>query len=270
MRLINATSLTIETFFNKAVQQYAMLSHTWGDDEVTLQDMEAGGGRAQARKAYVKIRRICEQALRDHLNYVWIDTCCIDKTSSPELSEAINSMFTWYHRAWICYAFLVDVLSDTDPHDSGRELDSALLVLCRLVFNASDWSPIAPRRELILIIATATGIDEDTMRQMDLNGLQLLSCTSIAERMSWAATRRTTQVEDIAYCLLGIFGVNMPLLYGEGERAFLRLQEEIIKRSADELIFAWNCDATRPWVFGILAVSPACFAGCGDIIQCKG
>ncbi|EAU33497.1 predicted protein [Aspergillus terreus NIH2624] len=242
--------------------------------------MEAVGGHAQTKAGYIKIRRTCEQALRHHLNYVWVDTCCIDKTSSAELSEAINSMFTWYRRADICYAFLEDVSPSTDPHDPGGEfihsewftrgwtLQELLAPSC-LVFYASDWSPIAWRDGLILSIATATGIDKDTMQQIDRDGLEVLRCISIAERMSWAANRRTTRVEDIAYCLLGIFGVNMPLLYGEGARAFRRLQEEIIKRSADQSIFAWGRDATRSKALGIFAVSPACFAGCGDIIQCN-
>lgn len=280
MRLINAKSLTIESFFNKDVPQYAILSHRWGDDEVTLQDMEAVDGRAQKKAGYAKIRRICEQALRHHLNYAWVDTCCIDKTSSAELSEAINSMFTWYRRAEICYAFLEDVSPNTDPHDPGGEfihsewftrgwtLQELLAPSC-LEFYASDWSPIAPRGELIPSIATATGIDKDTMRQVDRDGVEVLRCISIAERMSWAANRRTTRVEDIAYCLLGMFEVNMPLLYGEGERAFRRLQEEIIKRSADQSIFAWGHDAARSKAVGIFAVSPICFAGCGDIIECN-
>lgn len=280
MRLINAKSLTIESFFNKDVPQYAILSHRWGDDEVTLQDMEAVGGHAQTKAGYAKIRQTCKQALRHHLNYAWVDTCCIDKTSSAELSEAINSMFTWYRRARICYAFLDDVSPDADPYDSGGEFIHSewftrgwtlqeLLAPSYLLFYASDWSPIALRGELIPSIATATGIDKHTMRQMDRDGVEVLRCISIAERMSWAANRRTTRVEDIAYCLLGIFGVNMPLLYGEGERAFGRLQEEIIKRSADQSIFAWRRDATRSKAVGIFAVSPACFAGCGDIVQCK-
>jgi hypothetical protein len=280
MRLINAKSLTIESFFNKEVPQYAILSHRWGDDEVSLQDMEAVGGHARTKAGYIKIRRTCEQALRHHLNYVWVDTCCIDKTSSAELSEAINSMFTWYRRARICYAFLEDVSPDADPHDSGGEfihsewftrgwtLQELLAPSC-LEFYASDWSLIAPRSELIPSIATATGIDKDTMRQVDRDGVEVLRCISIAERMSWAANRRTTRVEDIAYCLLGMFEVNMPLLYGEGERAFRRLQEEIIKRSADQSIFAWGHEAARSEALGIFAVSPACFARCGDIIQCK-
>lgn len=85
----------------------------------------------------------------------------------------------------------------------------------------------------------------------------------IAEKMSWAATRTTCRAEDVAYCLLGLFDINMPLLYGEGgEKAFVRLQEEILKHSVDRTIFAWEDSSAQQNTFqGLLAKSPACFGG---------
>lgn len=111
MRLINSKSLEMEEFigrgippFGYGIPPYAILSHTWGKEEVTFQDMQ--GSEAQNKAGFSKILSCCEQAKRDGLEWVWIDTCCIDKTSSTELSEAINSMFAWYEESAVCYAFL--------------------------------------------------------------------------------------------------------------------------------------------------------------------
>lgn len=107
----------------------------------------------------------------------------------------------------------------------------------------------------IKVLTLRTGIDEAI-----LNG-EPLSRRSIAQRMSWASKRVTTRKEDMAYCLLGIFDVNMPMLYGEGaQKAFLRLQEEIIKQSDDHTIFAWPIH--RHGQPGLLADSPAAFQNC--------
>nr|RBQ98109.1 hypothetical protein FVER53263_00252 [Fusarium verticillioides] len=95
-----------------------------------------------------------------------------------------------------------------------------------------------------------------------------LRAASIAEKMSWASKRKTTRTEDTAYCLLGIFGINMPLLYGEGTNAFLRLQEEIMKRSDDQTILAWDLTKDAPDDSGVLATSPAAFENCKAFIPC--
>ena len=93
MRLLNAKSLKLEEFIDNHVPPYAVLSHRWQDDEVTFQTMQAGSG--PAFKGYTKVKQCCDLAIKNGLSYVWIDTCCIDKSSSAELTEAINSMFTW-------------------------------------------------------------------------------------------------------------------------------------------------------------------------------
>lgn len=121
MRLLQSRSLQFETFYD-AIPPYAILSHTWGkqDDESTFQDLRDRAGIN--KPGYVKIKACCSQAIRDGFDYVWIDTCCIDKTNSVELQEAINSMFSWYKRSAICYASLFDysVLA-------GEPLDANLL-----------------------------------------------------------------------------------------------------------------------------------------------
>lgn len=111
MRLLNVKTLTFEEFMNeKTVPKYAILSHTWGAEEVTYQDMRGGLSQTVKQKiGFTKIKWACQQAKAEGLEFTWVDTCCIDKTSSAELSEAINSMFRWYSRSEVCYAYLNDV-----------------------------------------------------------------------------------------------------------------------------------------------------------------
>lgn len=276
MRLINSSTLELEEFYGDAIPPYAILSHRWLDDEVSLQDLQSD--RATSKAGYAKIEQCCAQALRDGLTHAWVDTCCIDKTSSAELTEAINSMYAWYRDADVCYAYLSDVTASAlSPDDTsfdesvwftrGWTLQELLAPSSVLFYNAS-WSPLGARDDEALTarIAAATGIDMGVLR-----GDVPLHERSVAQRMSWAASRTTTRVEDRAYSLLGLFGVNMPMLYGEGTRAFLRLQEEIMQRSDDQSLFAWSRDglageddADMPT--GLLATSPACFASCGDVV----
>jgi hypothetical protein len=110
MKLLNAHTLQIREYFDK-IPEYAILSHTWGPDEVSFHDIQSG--IAESKAGYKKIRYTCQQALKDQITHVWVDTCCIDKTSSSELSESINSMFGWYKRASVCYAYLSDISPDT-------------------------------------------------------------------------------------------------------------------------------------------------------------
>ncbi|KAI1099792.1 heterokaryon incompatibility protein-domain-containing protein [Jackrogersella minutella] len=238
MRLLNTSSITLEEFQGSA-PDYAILSHTWLTGEVTLQDLSEDKGRTKA--GWHKILNCCLLCLREGWKYVWIDTCCIDKTSSAELSEAINSMFAWYQRAGICYAYLsdVDMASRENPDlftnsrwfTRGWTLQE-LIAPQYLMFLNTNWSEIGSRSYFSSAIEKTTGISDYYMDNFQ-------SC-SIAVKMSWAAKRRTTRIEDQAYCLLGLFGINMPLLYGEERKAFIRLQQEILKVSDDESIFAWH------------------------------
>jgi hypothetical protein len=107
MRLIHIGTLELHEFFGRSIPHYAILTHTWGKDEVSFQEMQSGDGKSMA--GYEKVRRCCEKADADGFEYCWVDTCCIDKTSSAELSEAINSMYKWYRVADVCYVYLADV-----------------------------------------------------------------------------------------------------------------------------------------------------------------
>lgn len=175
-------------------------------------------------------------------------SCCIDKTSTAELSEAINSMFRWYGKAAVCYAYLSDVKDATQLAESRwftRGWTLQELVAPRTVwFFNSSWRYFGSKRDLRREIQEITSIDETVLTGLVfVDGLLedgVLGDVSIARRMSWAAKRQTTRLEDRAYSLLGIFDVNMPLLYGEGEKAFTRLQEAIMKNSDDQSLFAWG------------------------------
>ncbi|KAH9218265.1 heterokaryon incompatibility protein-domain-containing protein [Leptodontidium sp. 2 PMI_412] len=270
MRLINAHTLELELFPDPVPSDvpYVILSHTWTDDEITFSDMQ-DLPIAISKASFVKIQKTCDIAISNGLQYVWVDTCCIDKTSSAELSEAINSMFRWYKNALICFAYLFDVPANCQLEGSPYFRDSRwfkrgwtlqeLIAPTALVFFDKEWNMQGTKMDLFEDIESITGID-----QWVLNGSAPLSAISLAKRMSWAAGRTTTRVEDLAYCLLGIFEVNMPMIYGEGSRAFVRLQEEILKKTTDLSLFAWRSKGEAKYQ-GILASSPADFEGCGKI-----
>jgi len=254
---------------------YAILSHTWGadTDEVTYRDLIDSTGKRKI--GYDKIRFCGEQAGRNSMQHFWVDTCCIDKSNSTELAEAINSMYNWYREAQICFAYLADVPPNDDPYTSSSFAASKwftrgwtlqeLIGPSEIIFFASDWTRIGTKHELSSVISRTTGIPERFLLGDNLGE------ASVAQRMSWAAKRNTTKVEDIAYCLLGIFDIRMPLIYGEREKAFRRLQQEVIKVSDDQSVFAWIVDmddtTTSNDGIGLLARSPASFKHSGNIIR---
>ena len=241
MRLIHGKTLRLVEFTDNHIPPYAILSHTWGAEEITFQEMSKDFPEEtrpplpfpDKGQSFRKIEYCCSQASRDGFEYSWVDTCCIDKSSSSELSEAINSMFRWYSNAAICYAYLSDVHVASDQMFLSRWFTRGwtlqeLLAPKSVQFFSSTWEFIGSKQSLSQKIANTTGIDEATL----LNPTAL-SSASVARRMAWAAKRQTSRTEDVAYCLMGLFDVNMPLLYGEGEKAFIRLQEEIIKENDD-------------------------------------
>ncbi|KAB5511241.1 heterokaryon incompatibility protein-domain-containing protein [Coniochaeta sp. 2T2.1] len=242
MRLLSVDTLELTTRHDaEHAPRYAILSHTWGDEEVTFQDLQTPAGRLM--KEFRKILACCKQARKDGIKWVWIDTCCIDKTSSAELSEAINSMFNWYFRAAVCYTLLEDV-PPRNPHFPEAEFRKArwftrgwclqeLIAPDNVEFYSANWTDIGTKWSLQPLITEVTGIPEHALRYYHLENY------SVAQ-MSWASTRKTTRDEDMAYCLLGIFGINIPLLYGEGRNAFLRLQREILTQNEDYSFLLWT------------------------------
>jgi len=226
--------------FISNVPAYAILSHTWDveSEEVSYSDLLSGLGKN--KRGYRKVQFCGNQAARHGLRYFWIDSCCIDRSSSAELTEAINSMFRWYQNAARCYVFLSDV-----PQSGHAVGGSSLWPTCEADFLSSRWFTrgwtlqelLAPRsveffsktgeklgdkRSLEKQINDATGIALRALRNEPLLSF------SVSERMLWAANRNTTREEDKAYSLLGIFDVTMPSIYGEGEeKAVNRLLKKL-------------------------------------------
>ncbi|KAK4173428.1 hypothetical protein QBC36DRAFT_194689 [Triangularia setosa] len=221
------------------IPPYAILSHTWGpdDEEVSYEDLE--DDRAVSKLGYNKIRFCADQAGRDGLKFFWVDTCCIDKSNSTELQEAINSMFRWYRDATKCYVYLMDVSTSTPEVDNKSIWESAfrasrwftrgwtlqeLIAPTSVEFFSVEKTRLGDRNSLLQIIHDITGIHLEALRG------GLLSYFSVYDRMTWIKNRNTTREEDIAYSLFGIFDVQLPLLYGEGkEKALERLREKIGK-----------------------------------------
>ena len=262
---------------------YAILSHRWIEDtEVDCEEM-VGLARMDVerrdeirqRRGYWKIWNTCQQAKKDGYEWVWVDTCCIDKRSSAELSEAINSMCRWYENSRVCYAYLHDVLVPTFPaqSDERRYPDSngwpewfsrgwtlqEMIAPSDVQFFNKDWRPIGDKEWLAEMLECITRVPQRVLTR-GLTGNR----PCVAQVMSWAANRTTTRVEDRAYSLMGLLDVNMPMLYGEGQKAFQRLQLEIIRSSNDQSIFAW-LNWGGEWTGSILADDPRCFERCSQM-----
>ncbi|KAF2721976.1 hypothetical protein K431DRAFT_320031 [Polychaeton citri CBS 116435] len=281
MRLLNIWSKELVEFFGESIPLYYILSHRWVDgEEASFKEFRKRPN--QTASGYRKIHDLCdflrtrarhiissnEPALfewewgpRSNVEWVWIDTICIDKRSSAELTEAINSMFNWYQRSTECIAYLADVDSGLNV---GTVIESLGQSLCMVVFCDARWRVLGHKCVSFAgNISCRVGNNTAAYSQCLLRPLSDITyiapsyliggypprCheASVAQRMSWASRRTTTRIEDEAYCLLGLFGVNMPLIYGEGRGAFLRLQEEIIKISTDQSIFAWSLPLQAFW-----------------------
>ncbi|KAI0713848.1 hypothetical protein C8Q76DRAFT_471327 [Earliella scabrosa] len=261
MRLIDTKTLALKEFNSPEDVKpgYAILSHRWdGENELSFQDIQNIHIDDEARERRAKkVRKFCELASQQGYEWAWVDTCCIDKTSSAELSEAINSMFRYYSLSLVCYVYLHDVTFHDAFRNGAKTFDRSswhtrgwtlqeLIAPPVVLFFSDDWKPLGSKVDLAPRLRQITRIPEAVLclekRRVDF---------SIAQRMSWAASRSTTRQEDEAYSLLGIFDVNMPTLYGEGRKAFRRLQEEIMKKYPDTTLFAWG----EPCAIGSLASS---------------
>ncbi|THU95449.1 HET-domain-containing protein, partial [Dendrothele bispora CBS 962.96] len=269
MRLLNTRTYRLESFYTD-IPKYAILSHTWDKEEVTFQDIQ-NLWVAKRKGGWRKVRKACAHALKYDFEWIWIDSCCINKESSAELSEALNSMYQYYEDSEVCYAYLSDASSEEDPRGTEAAFKRCrwfkrgwtlqeLLAPAYVVFFDRDWVEIGTRWSLRDVISAITSIPTRVFEDGDLERF------SIAQRMSWAALRRTTRPEDRAYSLMGIFGVSMPPIYGEGgAKAFMRLQQEIIKISDDRSIFAWISPKDEQESRGLLARSPYEFRASGEV-----
>lgn len=211
MRLINVQTLELRAFSDSEIPQYAILSHTWEAEEISFQEMTNPTDETPLKRGYKKIVSACLQADKDEHEWIWIDTCCIDKTSSAELSEAINSMWRYYKRAAVCYVYLQDVKSEdvsewwwhAIPRHAVKWFSRGwtlqeLIAPPAVQFYTNEWRKFGSRIMQADHIEALTGVPKDV-----LSGRASHLDYSIAQRMSWASQRQTTRVEDQAYCLLG-------------------------------------------------------------------
>ena len=216
------------------------------------------------------MKGFCKLALSEGCRYGWVDTCCINKGNSSELGEAINSMYRWYVGSKICIAYLKDVpqrqLLSSSWFDRGWTLQE-LIGPKTMIFCNHDWHIIGTKLGLTAELSRKTKIPESV-----LSHATKPSACSVAQRMSWAAERTTTRVGDRAYSLMGLFDVYMSMIYGEREKAFLRLQQHIIQKSKDESIFAWctQFPGNLKTYSGLFAPSPSAYVHCSEIIQTRG
>jgi hypothetical protein len=283
MWLLNTETVALTQFLDdRKAPGYAILSHTWENEEVSLQEIQLVPRPLQVteKAGFKKILSCCAQAAEDGFEWVWIDTCCIDKTNSVELSEAINSMFRWYGNAVVCYAYLVDVEIGDTPEYQGSQFRKSrwftrgwtlqeLLAPRSVVFFNREWVETGTKLSLSRVVEGITEIGAYYVKRgyrcdspSDMRDLGLISS---AQKMFWASQRETTRLEDVAYCLMGLFDINMPMIYGEGAKAFERLQLEIIKSTADQSIFFWYPFNGR--ACGPLAMSPKDFQR-SDQVKC--
>ncbi|KAJ4373968.1 hypothetical protein N0V83_002707 [Neocucurbitaria cava] len=243
--------LSLAEYVGNDIPPYAILSHTWGQDcdEVTFKDIVDGTGKSKA--GYQKLTFCAKRAVNDGLQYFWVDTCSIDKSSSAELSEAINSMFRWYQDAAICYVYLSDV-SGTSAVQGEEEFSQTW----KPEFKKSRWFTrgwtlqelIAPSSVEFFSKEGQRLGDKKSLEQTlhDITGVAIYALQgsplphfSVEERMSWAKQRQTKREEDAAYSLIGIFDVSMSLIYGEGrQKAFTRLRREINESNSINLPIA--------------------------------
>lgn len=274
MWFINCTSFRLEwnDINGPNPKPYWILSHTWGADEVSFQDIQ-DLERASQKRGVSKIRTISELALIGGCAHAWVDTCCIDKTSSAELTESINSMFLWYLKAERCVAYLEGLEAGTGTATEAELRNckwftrgwtlQELIAPQRMTFYDGKRNAQGEKMEMLETLHAITRISRSVLAPLTWSILTILEEIPVAQKMSWAATRKTTRVEDIAYCLLGIFDVNMPLIYGERHQAFVRLQQMIAQKSQDLSLFAWfEEELWREDCHGLFARHPCQFSAC--------
>ena len=275
-------------FYTDEPEKYAILSHRWTEKEpgetaevnyeemVELANMNRKKqGEIRERAGYEKILRSCKEAGKNGFEWLWVDTCCIDKRSSAELFEAINSMYRWYEKSARCYAYLHDIPdltfptepdSERYPHYGWPEWFSRGWTLQELIapddvqFFNKDWRPIGDKKTHSSTLQAITRVPQNILT----NGFSVTR-PCVAQIMSWAAHRKTSRVEDQAYSLMGLLDVSIPMSYGEGKRAFQRLQLEIIRMSNDQSIFAWDPHGRIRRSGSVLADEPRFFLDCSDL-----
>lgn len=242
--------------------RYAMLSHKWASakDEPQYWQIKGSVYEMDAPREISKLQQFCTTSKREGYRWAWSDTCCIDKTNNAELQESIISMFSWYKESAITIVYLADVsdisqLKDSQWFKRGWTLQE-LLAPRFIRFYKQDWQPLIDsdknhKDELLPVLHDITRIDIDVLKAFQPG------VDNVKKRLSWVGTRTTKKLEDIAYCLMGIFGIHMPVMYGEKHNAFVRLQKEIMSLTDDLSLFDWLGESST--LHSYFAAHPRCF-----------
>ena len=271
MRLLNIRTARFELWADPRAAHYAILSHVWGQNETTHQELcavllelkdQPDGALADTPLIPDKLRKFFKMTLIDGFELVWADTCCIDKTDRSELVEAMNSMFDWYGYASACYVLLGDAQDSpleeslSDFHQSrwfARMWTLQELIAPRTtLFFTRYWTLLGSKHTLLSHLEKVTGIDRKVLASQ-----VMLDDIPMVQRMAWASDRQCTRVEDAAYSMMGILGINMQIAYGEGEQAFFRLQVEVLRRYSDQTILAWHQCPPNPYPWLLDNLDPA-------------
>lgn len=237
LRILEDGQLDLEDFSKKDKPPYAILSHTWGQDQDEVSFKDLRDGRARKKSGHTKIDFCAQQTAKDDMAYFWVDTCCIDKTNSSEVAEAITSMYRWYREAERCYVYMSDVSVEDNTGTQAKDWMSAfrksrwftrgwtlqeLIAPTSVQFFSREGNLLGDKRSLMQEIHDVTGIIVAI-----LEGRMQLSQLRYSERVSWMVHRKTQREEDRAYALQGILGVSMIPHYGEEiGNAMRRLKRE--------------------------------------------
>ncbi|KAJ8595030.1 hypothetical protein M405DRAFT_871979 [Rhizopogon salebrosus TDB-379] len=237
----------------KVVEIYfrsVMLSHRWEENEPSLRHIQDKNVyKLDLVGGIMKLQSFCRTARDADYRWAWADTCCIDQTNNVEVQESVNSMFVWYRHA----ALTVVYLSDVPPSSKSGALAKSVwnergwtvqeFLAPRIVlFYQSDWTLYLNDRSpnhkdsavIMRELGDATGIDPQALIVFHpgMGGTR--------EKLQWVSRRKTTMQEDIAYSLFGIFGIHLPVIYGERKQNALgRLLQEIIAQSGDITCLDW-------------------------------
>ncbi|KAG2129011.1 hypothetical protein DEU56DRAFT_502924 [Suillus clintonianus] len=265
--------------------QYAMLSHKWASakDEPQYWQIKGSVYEMDAPREISKLQQFCTVSKKEGYRWAWSDTCCIDKTNNAELQESIISMFSWYKESAITIVYLADVsdisqLKDSQWFKRGWTLQE-LLAPGFIRFYKQDWQPLIDsdknhKDELLTVLHDITRIEIKVLEKFQPG------VDNVKKRLSWVGGRTTKKIEDIAYCLmgkrhhsrwivlmplLGIFGIHMPVMYGEKLHAFVRLQKEIMALTDDLSLFDWLGESST--LHSYFAAHPRCFMTPSDDLR---
>ncbi|KAH8755045.1 hypothetical protein F5883DRAFT_607695 [Diaporthe sp. PMI_573] len=258
MRLLNTRTLQAHQA-PLELPPYAILSDTWG-----------GTSTGSIAPTPAEQQGACTAAHRLGLEWLWLQSLCIDGSSSAEISECINSLFGVFRDSAVCLVYLGDV--SLEAGQAASEVAGQLLRKSRWLeriwtlpeliaskdvrFFDKDWRQFGTKLLLLRELSDATGIDRPVLEDSGC-----LPDFSIGRRMSWASSCSCEHEEDLAYALIGLFGVSMTILYGEGPLAFLRLQDEISRTTDDASLFCWQAGPHASHEYrGLFAHSPAEFS----------